>query len=160
MQETNEVQYAGFFVRLAAAALDAVIIFAMSLIIRFPVLITSLITGSNILSTKVLFNFTIYNVVLYLLAAAYRVLLTYFTGATIGKRVLKLRVIKEDGTLDFITVLYRETIGKFLSRVVLCIGYLLIGIDQQKRGLHDILCDTCVIYNFEEKEKNLESTYF
>ena len=43
-------------------------------------------------------------------------------------------------------VVYRETIGKFLSGVIMNIGYIIAGIDSEKRALHDILCDTRVIY--------------
>ena len=42
--------------------------------------------------------------------------------------------------------MYRETIGKFLSGVIMNIGYIIAGIDSEKRALHDILCDTRVIY--------------
>ena len=50
--------------------------------------------------------------------------------------------------MTFINVLYRETIGKYLSAIAF-IGYFMIAIDDEKRGLHDRLCDTRVIYNFK-----------
>ena len=88
------------------------------------------------------------DIVLYLLQVIYFILFTYHTGTTLGKRALNLRVIRTDDEekLDLFTVIYRETIGRFLSGLIICIGYLIIGIDKEKRGLHDILCDTRVIY--------------
>ena len=47
---------------------------------------------------------------------------------------------------DSIDIVYRETVGKFLSGIFLSIGYILVGLDNEKRALHDILCDTRVIY--------------
>ena len=60
---------------------------------------------------------------------------------------MNLRVVSaHHKKLTFLNVLYRETIGRFLSNFILGIGYILIGIDKEKRGLHDILSDTRVIY--------------
>lgn len=58
--------------------------------------------------------------------------------------------------LTFINVLYRETIGKYLSGIAMFVGYFMIAVDEQKRGLHDILCDTRVIYNFKVPVKTAE----
>ena len=61
-----------------------------------------------------------------------------------------LRVVpaetKDGEKLRLFDVVYRETIGKFLSGVIMNIGYIIAGIDSVKRALHDILCDTRVIY--------------
>ena len=52
----------------------------------------------------------------------------------------------DGGKLSLIDVIYRETVGKFLSGVILSIGFIMAGIDKEKRALHDMLCDTRVIY--------------
>ena len=39
----------------------------------------------------------------------------------------------------------REVIGKFLSKLILGIGYLLVAVDSRKQGLHDKIADTYVI---------------
>ena len=58
-----------------------------------------------------------------------------------------LQVVRAEdgGKLSFWTTLYRETIGRYLSGI-LCIGYLLIAVDGEKRSLHDRICDTLVVY--------------
>jgi hypothetical protein len=43
-------------------------------------------------------------------------------------------------------VIYRETIGKYLSAVFLYLGYIMAGIDREKRAFHDMLADTRVVY--------------
>ena len=45
----------------------------------------------------------------------------------------------------FVTVLCRETFGRFLSGI-LCIGYFLAVADPEHGTLHDRICDTRVAY--------------
>ncbi len=161
MQEINKPQYAGFFVRLSAAFIDGIIVSALLFIVRVPMWLSALSTGSNPLYANVLFRFSFVDIVVYLLATTYYVLMTYYESATIGKKLLNIKIIGEEGKLSFFTVLYRETIGKYISTAIMFIGFFLIGVDSQKRGLHDMLCDTWVVYDFEEKhgEKDLQETY-
>jgi uncharacterized RDD family membrane protein YckC len=35
--------------------------------------------------------------------------------------------------------------AKILSAIILGIGYIMVGFDSEKRGLHDMICDTRVI---------------
>lgn len=115
--------------------------------LRFPMWIVSIFSENNPLTNPILFKFSIWDIFLYLLGVLYFVTITYFTGRTLGKRLLNLKVISSSGeNLTFMNVLYRETIGRYLSSLM-CLGYLLIGVDSQKRGLHDILCDTRVVYS-------------
>ena len=84
--------------------------------------------------------------------AAYFVMLTYFTGSTLGKKLFQIRVVSaEDRKMTFFEVTFRETVGRFLSALILSIGYIMIAIDKKKRGLHDILSDTNVVYYHEKK---------
>ncbi len=161
MQEINKPQYAGFFVRLSAAFIDGIIVFALLFIVRVPMWLSALSAGSNPLLQNVIFRFSFVDIVIYLLATTYYVLMVYYESATIGKKLLNIKVIGEEGKLSFFTVLYRETIGKYISTAIMCIGFFLIGVDSQKRGLHDILCDTWVVYDFDEKykENDLQETY-
>ncbi len=39
----------------------------------------------------------------------------------------------------------REILGKFVSSILLGIGYLMVAFDSQKQGLHDKIADTYVI---------------
>lgn len=100
------------------------------------------------LGGNLLFQYNLKDIVLYVMQVLYFILLTYYTGTTLGKRVLNLRVICADGNEKpgLITVIYRETIGRFLSGILCCIGYLMIVVDKENRGIHDWLCDTRVVY--------------
>ncbi|NIQ15977.1 MAG: hypothetical protein GTO02_16755, partial [Candidatus Dadabacteria bacterium] len=51
-------------------------------------------------------------------------LILFARGTTIGKRMLGMWVIKEDGKrAGFFTMLIREVVGKFISGFVLLLGY-------------------------------------
>lgn len=149
MQNNGENQvYAGFFVRLAAYLIDWLIVGVGLLIIRVPLWIASWNNPDHILLKDVLFDYSIRDMLIYLLGVLYFIILTYFTGATLGKRAMCLRVVSsEEGKLTLFQVVYRETVGRFLSELIMCVGYFIIGPDAQKRGLHDRLADTRVIYH-------------
>ena len=132
--------------RLAAYLIDMIFLGLATFIVKVPMFFASF-NPDSFLSKPLLFKFNFVDILFYVIGAAYFILLTYYTGSTFGKKLLNLKVISSDSEkLTLINVIYRETIGKYLSSVVLCIGYILIGFDEQKRGLHDMLCDTRVIY--------------
>ena len=147
------VVYAGFWVRFAAFLIDSLIVGAALLIVRlalfFGFSVFELIEV-NPMDTKVLFSYTVKDIILYLAGAAYYIICTYCAGTTAGKWLFNLRVVPAGGSgqrkLRLIDVVYRETIGKFLSGLVMNIGYIIAGMDSEKRALHDMLCDTRVIY--------------
>lgn len=133
--------------RLAAWLIDSMVVFVGLLAVRLVLAGVSMFMPDSILGGNVLFHYTWKDIVLYLGKALYFILLTYYTGTTLGKKLLNLRVVNADGSehIDFLNVVYRETIGRFLS-AVLCIGYLMAAVDKKKRGLHDRLAETNVIY--------------
>jgi uncharacterized RDD family membrane protein YckC len=67
-------------------------------------------------------------------------------GATPGKMAMGIKVIRADGG----PIQVGQAIGRFfahmLSGMILYIGYMMAGWDDQKRALHDRLVDTRVIY--------------
>ncbi len=148
---------AGFFVRLAAYLIDCLIVGAALLVIRIPTTLLEWTTSENILVKDFIFQYSVLEITCYLLSAAYFILLTYFTGATIGKKVFHLRVIStEDRKLTFFEVAFRETVGRFLSKLIIYVGYFMIGIHKNKWALHDMLSDTEVVY-FHEKRVEVET---
>lgn len=158
-QDNTNVCYGGFFVRLAAYFVDVCLIGIVLLVVKVPYWIFSFQNPGNMVQKPLIFQFSAIDIFLYLLSAIYFILMTYLSGATIGKKMFQLRVIPADQKeLTLINIIYRETIGRYLSTVILWIGYFLIGVDKEKRGLHDILCDTRVIYDFEKKYKVVEAS--
>lgn len=145
----QEVMYAGFWVRSAAYLIDSVIVFLGLLIVRGVFAGVTALAGAEWLSKSLLFQYSFKDIVLYICQVMYFILLTYYTGTTFGKRVMNLQVVRV-GDLQpagLFDIVYRETVGRFLSGLICCIGYLMIGIDKEKQALHDRLCDTRVIYS-------------
>lgn len=143
----QEIEYAGFWVRLAAYCIDSVIVWAGLLFVKLAMGIFS-ISGGGMLETHLLFRYSLRDIILYVFEVLYFILLTYGTGTTPGKRLLNLRVVNADLSpgLSLVDVVYRETVGRFLCGLSVGIGYIMAGVDREKRGLHDIFCDTRVIY--------------
>lgn len=147
------VVYAGFWVRFAAFLIDSLIVGAGLLVLRlvlfFGFSVFHIFDG-NLLDAKVLFFYTWKDIILYLAGAAYYIVCTYCAGATAGKWLFNLQVVpaedSQEKKLTLMNVIYRETVGKFLSGVILNLGYIIAGMDREKEALHDILCDTRVIY--------------
>jgi uncharacterized RDD family membrane protein YckC len=74
--------------------------------------------------------------------------MVYFNGrfgATPGKMALKLKIVRPNG--DGIT--YMRALGRYfaeiLSGMIFSIGFMMAGWDEEKRALHDRICDTRVI---------------
>ena len=149
---SNE-NYAGFWVRLAAYVIDSVIVAIGLLVVRLAWIGIGALISGTILDENVLFHYSLKDIVLYIFKVMYFALLTWCTGTTIGKRLMNLRVVPADRNekLSFVDVLYRETVGRFLCEISIWIGYIIVGIDKEKRGFHDMLCDTRVVY--EKKVK-------
>ncbi|MEZ3434947.1 MAG: RDD family protein [Lachnospiraceae bacterium] len=139
--------FAGFWVRLAAYVIDSVIVFFALLFVRlFSSGVMSLAEGTP-LGGNVLFTYTLKDIILYAFQVLYFILFTYYTGTTPGKRLMNLYVMSAEGKrLSLTDVVYRETIGRFLCGATVGIGYIMAGVDKEKRGLHDMLCDTRVVY--------------
>ena len=144
---SNE-NYAGFWVRLAAYVIDSVIVAIGLLVVRLAWIGIGALISGTILDENVLFHYSLKDIVLYIFKVMYFALLTWCTGTTIGKRLMNLRVVPADRNekLSFVDVLYRETVGRFLCGISIWIGYIIVGIDKEKRGFHDMLCDTRVVY--------------
>lgn len=148
----SNLVYAGFFVRLAAYLMDMLLVSAVLLIVRLPIWATGLFNPQNILVKDFIFKYSVADILFYVLTATYFVLLTYFTGSTLGKKLFNIKVISTEGRrFTFFEILFRETFGRFLSKIIIYIGYIMASADRQKRGLHDLLSDTCVVYCHERK---------
>ncbi|MCD7826164.1 MAG: RDD family protein [Clostridiaceae bacterium] len=148
----NQQVYAGFFVRLSAYLIDWILVGAALLLIRIPVFIAYLAGSADLILRDVIFEYSVYDILIYVLKVVYFTFMTYYTGATLGKRLLHIRVIStEDRKPSFFEILFRESVGKFLSGLILYVGYIMIGVEKNKRGLHDILSDTYVVYCHEKR---------
>lgn len=79
--------------------------------------------------------------------SAYWVALPVLLGGTLGKLVLKLRIIDAETGEN---ISWIKSIGRYacwlLVGIPFCLGYIWIGIDEEKRGWHDMLVKTKVVH--------------
>lgn len=150
--------YAGFFVRLIAYCVDMLIAALVVGMVKMPFSLAAS-SGADFLKSNFIFDYSFLDVLGYVGIAAYFVLLTYFAHTTVGKMLFHLEVNCEK-EWTFVNILYRETIGRFLSSL-LNIGYLAVIVQKEKQGFHDMLCDTHVVYkNMYQRKKTTESPSF
>lgn len=142
--EYTGLAYAGFAVRFVAFIVDSIIAAIAVGIVKLPLSILAG-AGATFLTANFLFQYSFLDVLSYIGIAAYFVLLTYFAHATLGKMLFRIEVVTEQEEWTFLNVLYRETVGRFLSSL-LCIGYFAVIVTEKKQGFHDMLCDTRVVY--------------
>ena len=142
--QDKTLRAAPFFPRLTAYLMDRLILWAVLFVPRIVSWAQN--AGSDALGRAVLFRFTWADIVFWALGAAYFTALTFLTGSTLGKKAMGLTVVNEAGERpDFLTVLWRETWGRYLSSL-LCIGYILCAVEPEKGTLHDRILGTRVVY--------------
>ena len=89
---TDNLVYAGFFVRLAAYITDMAIVSVILLAVRIPIWFSRIFNSQNILVRDLFFKYSFADILFYVRTATYFVLLTYFTGSTIGKKLFNIKV--------------------------------------------------------------------
>ncbi len=82
----------------------------------------------------------------FLISAIYYVGLHGYFGATLGKMVVGAKVVNADGTKLGYGKAFLRMLASILSGLLLGIGYLMVAFREDKRGLHDLMVGTRVIY--------------
>lgn len=136
---------AGFWTRFFAVIIDSMIVGAIQFGLSFLMVLTiGSVGGNNPEATAAMSGLA--SLVSLLLGTAYYVFFTGYGGQTPGKMAMSVKVIRTDGEeIGFGRALLREVPGKFISGILLGIGYLMVAFDRQKQGLHDKIADTYVI---------------
>ena len=139
-EENNEP--AGFWIRVLAALLDSmlcnILVFAMVFSLSMVLEISDY--GINQQIELLMGAMSI------VISIFYYVFFTGYCGQTPGKMAMRVKVIHNDGfDVGYGQAFIREIIGKALSGALFCIGYLMVAMRSDKRGLHDLLARTKVI---------------
>jgi uncharacterized RDD family membrane protein YckC len=145
----GNLPYAGFWIRVGAKIIDSIIM----MIVIVPVFI--LVFGG--VFVQAIQNpggpppevsaglMAIYYIVALVFPAIYNTFCVGKWAATPGKMMLKLKIVKGDSS----NISYARALGRhfaeMLSGIILYIGYIMIAFDDEKRSLHDRICDTRVI---------------
>jgi uncharacterized RDD family membrane protein YckC len=144
VNEDDEPAYAGIVTRAVALAIDAA-----ALTVGFAVvsgvfgLILSLFTSVELTSPgAVLGTAGAWTVVV----VGYFVLFWTFAGQTPGMRLMRVRVLDARGDSPRLARSALRVVGMVIAAIPLFTGYLLILVDARRRGLHDMIARTLVVY--------------
>ena len=132
----GEMVFAGFWIRVGAKIIDGVLIGVGGLVIYF--LVEFVIR--NAIAVGILQN------IIYMAYTFFY--MTYFLGkysATPGKMACGLKVVRPDGEKISYARAFGRFLAEFLSTFILYIGYIIVAFDEERRALHDRICDTRVI---------------
>lgn len=140
--------YVGLITRVLAFALDAALVNAVAILTAAAVsLFLSIVTVPQEVRTAAI---AVGGGAYVLWVAAYFVTFWATTGQTPGSRVLHIRVRPRTGErLPPRRALVRF-LGLTLAAIPLFAGFLLILVDDRRRGLHDLLARTVVVEDAEE----------
>lgn len=146
--------YGGFWMRFLARFIDNVVLIAPILILA-AVLIPNLLRARGDAPNPALAAFSlIFLLATFLAMISYEVLMLRYWGATVGKMVCGLKVVRSDGR----SLGWGVSFGRFfmcnvvtegipyVNLVLMLISGIMAGVDQEKRSLHDRVCDTRVVY--------------
>ncbi|MFC1609053.1 RDD family protein [Patescibacteria group bacterium] len=148
--EGAQVQYVGFWMRGAAVLVDVLIIGVIQAVIGFAVGFLLAVAKMDSVLIDSIMPIVISATVMY----GYFILLTKKYSATIGKKLLGIAVASEKSdSLSWGQVVLREFLGRIVNIVTITIGYIMAGITDRKRGLHDMIADTVVVYKDPSKKR-------
>jgi uncharacterized RDD family membrane protein YckC len=138
----GEMRYAGFGIRFGAKVLDGLILWVVGLLVSMAVGIVLPKT-----SPQVILASSVVAIILQIaIAASYS---GYFLGtyrATPGKMACGLEVVSPEGSQISVMRGVGRYFAESLSSMILLIGYLMVLFDDEKRALHDRICNTRVVY--------------
>jgi uncharacterized RDD family membrane protein YckC len=140
---TGALNYAGFWIRFGAKILDGLI---LGIVFAGPLIYFVIKGAANPQDVK----FQIFQLLVQLLYAAgnigYQIFFLGKYGATPGKMACGLRVVTAEGNKIGYGRATGRVFAEMLSGMICYIGYLIVAFDDQKRALHDHICNTRVVY--------------
>ena len=140
----GRMSYAGFWIRFAALFVDGLILGAANFVFQIPIAFLAPAAEEN--PAALLVYMPIMMLLQMAIPAAYDIFFVGKYGATPGKMACRIKIVESEGG----PVTYPRAIGrhfaKYISMFTLYIGFIMAAFDEQKRTLHDRICDTRVIH--------------
>lgn len=142
----KNLDLASFSRRVSAFVIDLFIIFligittfALGNLISGNTFQTTALNGSGVVvSTCLILSF---------LASTYLIFINAYCGTSIGKLLLKIKIIKEDGDEIGVVDSFVRWIGYFISVLPMFYGFISAKFDKENQTWHDKLAGTKVVKN-------------
>ncbi|WP_426690515.1 RDD family protein [Rhodanobacter ginsengiterrae] len=152
--------YAGFWKRVAAYILDAIILYIPQMLIEKAfggdaakaALQQAALDGVGNPDALMAANMHYYSTMWPAMLLIMVIGILYFTicessawQGTVGKLALGIRVTDLDGNRISFARAFGRYFAKILSAIIFAIGFLMVAWTQRKQGLHDMICGTLVL---------------
>jgi uncharacterized RDD family membrane protein YckC len=147
MEPPSHLVYAGFWLRFAAILVDGVIFSPLSII---SFLLQHWAQNSDNAGATLGLGLVamVYGFFLIVARWLYFALLESSAWqATLGKKLLGIRVTGMDGQRIGFGRATGRYFAKIISAIILCIGFMMAGFTQRKQALHDMIASTLVVRN-------------
>ncbi len=131
--------FAGFDLRLLAAAIDWFIIFGIVAFLQLLLILVLDNRNSNYYIIAIGF------VALPILKFSYQIALEYLQQATWGKKMLNIKVSNLQGLAPSLSQIVIRNFAKIISTALFFFGYLYSFLNKKHQTLHDIIAETLVI---------------
>jgi uncharacterized RDD family membrane protein YckC len=150
LRETGHVAgarvYAGFWIRFGAIVIDIITVwivyFAIQTLAGTRIINPSEASNWSRIMTNAGLNFLLWMA----LTLFYEAFFLAQYGATPGKMICRLKVITPDGGGIAWSRAIGRYLGKILSFATIFVGFIMAGLDSEKRALHDYIAGTRVIH--------------
>lgn len=146
--------YAGFWVRLVAYVVDSILLSVGYVLLVMVLMVPMGLVGagssgnpSSAAGTGMLLVLGCASYVLPVMMfwAYFALMESSRHQGTLGKMVMGLRVMTEDGQRLSLGRATARFLGRMLSGMILCIGYIMVAFTEKKQGLHDLIAGTIVV---------------
>ncbi len=138
--ESNQLEYVGFWARVLATIIDAILL----LIVTLPLLLAfygaSYLTDENSVAGPLDFFLS------YIFPVVATLLFWYWKQATPGKMAVSAKIVDaRTGKEPSVGQYVGRYFAYILSAIPLCLGFLWVAFDSKKQGWHDKLAGTVVV---------------
>lgn len=138
--------YGGFWRRFVAVIVDSIITGVVGAIAGGVIGALFGVTGKLVPMSGTFFLFQgILQLVGVAIGLTYEISFIRKFDATPGKMALGLKILRSDGSKLSVGRIVGRYFAKGLNLFTLLIGYIIAAFDDEKRGMHDRICDTRVV---------------
>lgn len=136
-----ERQYAGFWIRVGAYLIDAIILGVINGVLQAPLLFLDPTSGTYLIAAGLVGLLCLVVWVLYCIVPV-----GGKWQATLGKRICGIHLIDTAGKKVSPLKAFARYLSYSFSSLILGFGFFMIGWTKEKKALHDLICETRVIY--------------
>jgi uncharacterized RDD family membrane protein YckC len=144
----SHVRYGGFWLRFVAALIDGILVSVVMLPVRLVVGLSSVVAGHaadmpeiGVHVVRIIISGTIGLLCGWIYEAAME---SSSKQATLGKMALNLKVTDMEGRRISFARASGRHFAKFISAMILLVGYIMAGFTLRKQALHDMIAGTLV----------------